>query len=128
MLNMNKSLRDELKSLRSYLNHIENRNAQSVLMYDRVRDRHERQLGIMHERLLAKSHLVKSLQDYCDWWSDRWRNIDDERRRLLMINYTLEARVQTLESDLARLQMNNRQLSSRKKRSDNSEDRMDIDR
>ena len=64
MLNMNKSLRDELKSLRSYLNHIENRNAQSVLMYDRVRDRHERQLGIMHERLLAKSHLVKSFYEF----------------------------------------------------------------
>ena len=103
MLNMNKSLRQELQTLRSYLTHIEEKNTRNQLLYDRVRDRQDRQMSLMQERLHANGHLVKSLQDYCDWWSDRWRSLDDERRRLLMINYTLEARIQSLESELDRL-------------------------
>ena len=125
MLSMNKSLREELGSLRSYLNHIEDRNSQNQLMYDRVRDRLERQISLMHERLLANGHLVKSLQDYCDWWSERWRSMDTERRRLLMINYTLEARVQALESDLAQLRshrMVRRQMTLKKERMDDHSD------
>ena len=125
MLSMNKSLREELRSLRTYLNHIEDRNNQNQLLYDRVRDRHERQISLMHERLIANGHLVKSLQDYCDWWSERWRNMDNERRRLLMTNYTLEARIQALESDLAQLRsrrMVRRQLSLKEERMDDHSD------
>ena len=67
--------REKVESLRS---------SQHVLQsqYDQLERNHQTELSLLRDQLRIKDHIIKSLQDRCDWWSRTWRTLDYDHRNL----------------------------------------------
>ena len=86
MQDLNSNLNQELRSLRSYVTQLDFRNARSQVAYDRIHSQLDRQISSLQDQLQAKNALVKSLQSYCDWWSDKWTLSNSDRQKMLQEN------------------------------------------
>ena len=115
LLDLNDDLHKELRSLRSYVSHMDQRQTRYQLAHDRIKEQQDRRIQILQEQVQSQNNLIKSLQSYGDWWSSKWTHSNNDRQRLMRENYVLRSRIQDLESQLALYE--SRSLARKSKRS-----------